>query len=83
MQSYSHDLVSHGQSLPTSVTLQDLINHGYISAGEVRDLNNADVTFYPPAENSADPQSILIRVRMAGRMDTILLADGSIQQLAR
>ncbi len=83
MQSYSHDLVSHSQSLPTSVTLQDLINHGYISAGQVRDLNGADVTFYPLAANSADPQSILVRVRMSGRVDTVVLADGSIQQLPR
>jgi Flp pilus assembly protein CpaB len=64
MQTYSHDQVSHGRPLPSSVTLQDLLGGGYISAAEVRDLGGADVTFYPTV-NDSDPEAVVVRVRMA------------------
>ena len=82
MRSYSHDQVSHGRPLPSSVTVQDLVSGGYISAGEVRDLGGADVTFYPSASES-DPQAVLVRVRMLDGSQTVALADGSIQSVSR
>lgn len=82
MRSYSHDQVSHGRPLPTSLTVQDLVGSGYVSAVEVRDLAGADVTFYPTASES-DPQAILVRVRLADGAQIAALADGSVQQLPR
>jgi hypothetical protein len=82
MRSYSHDQVSHGRSLPSSVTLQDLVGGGYIPAAEVRDLGGADVTFYPTVSES-DPQAVLVRVRMPDGSQTVALADGSVQSVSR
>lgn len=82
MRSYSHDQVSHGRPLPSSVTVPDLINGGYISKSEVRDLAGADVTFYPTASET-DPQAILIRIRLPDGSQIVTLADGSVQELSR
>ena len=62
VESYSRDYVSRGQHLPSSATLQDLVNGGYISAGEVRAFDGLEVTIYPTV--STDPRAILVRVRM-------------------
>jgi 4-amino-4-deoxy-L-arabinose transferase-like glycosyltransferase len=82
MQTYSHDQVSHGRPLPSSVTLQDLLGGGYISAAEVRDLGGGDVTFYPTVSESG-PQAILVRVRMPDGSQTVALSDGSVQSVSR
>ena len=82
MQTYSHDQLSHGRPAPSSVTLQDLVGGGYISAADVRDLGGADVTFYPTVSES-DPQAVLVHVRMPDGSQTVCLADGSIQMLPR
>jgi hypothetical protein len=82
MQTYSHDQVSHGRPLPSSVTLQDLVGGGYVSTNEVRDLDGADVTFYPTVSES-DPQAVLVRVRMPDGSQTVALSDGSVQSLSR
>ena len=82
MRSYSHDQVSRGRPLPSSVTLQDLVGGGYVSADEVRDLGGADVTFYP-AISESDPQAVLVRVRMPNGSQMVALADGSVQSVSR
>ena len=82
MQSYSHDQVSHGRPLPSSVTLQDLLGGGYVSVDDVRDLGGADVTFYPTVSES-DPQAVLVRVRMPDGSQTVALTDGSVQEVSR
>ena len=78
VESYSRDYVSRGQRLPSSVTLQGLINGGYISAGEVRAFDGLEVTMYPTA--STDPQAILVRVRMPDGVLYVTRADGSTRQ---
>jgi len=78
-QRYLRDRVSRAQPSPDSVTLQDLVGGGYISADEVRSLDGADVTFYP-AVTDATPQAILVRVRMSDGIETDAMADGSVQQ---
>jgi hypothetical protein len=82
MRSYSHDQISHGRPVPSSVTVQDLVSGGYISAGEVRDLGGADVTFYPTVSES-DPQAVLVRVRMSDGSQIVALADGSVGSVSR
>ena len=79
-QRYEHDRVSRGQPLPASVTLQNLVSGGYISADEVRSLDGSDVTFYP-AVTDATPQAILVRVRMPDGVEIAAFADGSVVQL--
>ena len=82
MQTYAHDQLSHGRTLPSSVKLQDLPGGGYISPDEVRDLGGADVTFYPTV-NESDPQAVLVRVRMPDGSQIFAVADGSIQSIRR
>lgn len=78
VESYSRDYVSRGQRLPSSVTLQGLINGGYISAGEVRAFDGLEVTMYPTT--STDPRAILVRVRMPDGVLYVTRADGSTRQ---
>ena len=82
-QRYVHDYISHGQPLPASVTLQDLVGGGYISTDDVRSLEGSDVTFYPQAISDSQPQAILVRVRLSDGSQIAALADGSVQQLPR
>ena len=74
----SRDYVSRGQRLPSSVTLQGLINGGYISAGEVRTFDGLEVAMYPTA--STDPQAILVRVRMPDGVLYVTRANSSTRQ---
>lgn len=82
MKGYSRDYISRGQALPASLTLQDLVNGGYLSTNDVQALNGADVTFYLTASNR-NPQAVLVRMRMPDGRQIVALTDGSIQQLPR
>ena len=81
VESYSRDYVSRGQRLPSSVTFQDLVNGGYISAKEVRAFEGMEVTMYPTA--STNSRTVLVRVRMPDGTQFVTLADGSVQQELR
>jgi hypothetical protein len=81
VESYSRDYVSRGQRVPSSVTLRDLVNSGYISAKEVRAFDGLEVTMYPTA--STDPQAILVRVQMPDGVQYVTRADGSTRQELR
>jgi hypothetical protein len=82
VQNYSRALTSRGQSLPSSVGLQDLAGGGYISAEDVQACAAMDITFYPTTSDS-NPQFILVRVRMPDGVQIVALADGSVQELAK
>jgi Flp pilus assembly protein CpaB len=81
-QTYSQDRIAHGQTLPASVSLRDLVASKYVSAEDVREFDGMDVTVYPTT-NDADPQSILVRVRMPDGTQIAAMGDGSIQALPR
>jgi Flp pilus assembly protein CpaB len=81
-QSYSRDHISRGQSIPPTVTLQDLVSGGYLQAKDVRAFDGLDVAFYPTAGGN-NPQAVLVRLRMADGTRMVALADGSVQQLPR
>ena len=80
IKSYSLDHTSHGQPLPASLTLQDLVNGGYIDTNDSIGLDGANTRFYPIAKER-DPKAILVQMRMSDGRQIVLLADGSIQQL--
>ena len=82
VESYSRDYVSRGQPFPSSVTLQDLVNGGYISAKEVQPFDGIEVTIYPTV-NHSNPQAILVRARMPDGVQIVARADGSVQQLPK
>jgi hypothetical protein len=81
-QIYSQEKVSHGQHLPASVSLGDLVRNGYLSANDVRVLDGNDVTVYP-IFNDGDPDAILVRVKLRNGTEYAAMADGSIAQFPR
>jgi hypothetical protein len=81
-QTYWRDKVAHGEPLPASVSIQDLVASRYVSAEDVREFDGVDVTVYPMT-NNPDPQSILIRVRLPDGTQTVALGGGSIQSLPK
>ena len=82
VKSYSRDHISHGQPLPVSLTLRDLVSGGYIGTNDVLGLDGGDVTFYPKA-SERDAKAVLVQVRMSDGKRVVALTDGSIQQLPR
>jgi hypothetical protein len=53
-----------------------------MKADEVKSLAGLDVTIYPEVDES-HPLDIQIRVRMSDGSEVALMADGSVQSLAR
>ena len=64
-----------------AVPLRSLLSAGYLRPEEVRDLEGKDVTISLTASETT-PSDALIRVRASDGSDIVLLADGSIQQMA-
>lgn len=81
-RAYSKDLRAHGKLEPAEVTLKELLAKGYMKADEVKSLAGLDVTIYPEVDES-HPLDIQIRVRMSDGSEVALMADGSVQSLAR
>lgn len=81
-QRYSKDHAKDVHSLKDSISLQDLVAGGYLSAEDIRDYNGMDIVFYPNG-NESSPQSILLSVRMPDGHQLAAMADGSIQELPK
>jgi|SRR6476620_6309137 hypothetical protein len=82
MQAFARDRVAQGQALPATVSLSDLVAGGYFSFDDVSVFRGADVTFYLGVDLKS-PKSILARARMPDGSELVMLADGSLQELAR
>ncbi len=72
----------HGESLPPTVSLNDLVAGGYLNADDVRAFEGIQVTVSTGGTN-ASPQRPLIHARMPDGTVIALLADGSVQQLRK
>jgi hypothetical protein len=79
---YTRDHVSPGKPLPASISLQDLVNGGYLTTNDVKELNVQELTIYPTA-GKHDPKAVMVRMRMPDGRQILTLADGSTQQLPR
>jgi len=79
---YSRDIAKQGQGIPVSVTLETLLQAGYLTAEDVKPFGEAKVIFYATADTSK-PQSILIEARMPDGSVQVVLADGSVQQFSQ
>ena len=82
VNSYSRDQVLQGKPLPRTVTLQDLVSGGYIPPDKLQAFDGMDVTVYPTVSD-ATPKAVLARMRMSDGSQTLVLEDGSIEQLAK
>ncbi len=82
LQAFLRDHEAVGRRLPPEISLQDLLQRGYLTTNDVRALEGMDVSFSTRADER-HPQAILARARMPDGRLICLLADGSIQQLSR
>ena len=78
---FSRDQVARGNPVPVSVSLRELVSGGYIATNDVRAFDGMEVTI--SLVNEADPQAVLIRVRLPDGTQVVAMADGSVQQLAK
>ena len=81
------DRKAHGSAAPKTLSLNDLINGGYLRSNEVGELSGMDATF-PVAANETNPDSTIPRdivacVRLSDGSKVIELFDGSIQMSTR
>ena len=82
-QTFSRDKVAHGEPLPASVSIRDLLASKYISTEDLREFDGMDVTVYPTTNVTDLPHFILIRVRMPDGTQIVAMGDGSIQSLPK
>lgn len=66
----------------STVPLRELVSGGYLRAADIRGLEERDVTVSLSADETS-PQMVLISVRASDDSEIALLADGSIQKMAR
>ncbi len=79
LQAFSRDHASGGRHLPPEVSLQDLLQGGYLTTNDVRAFEGMEVIFSTQADDT-NPQMILARARTPDGQVVCLLGDGSVQQ---
>ena len=82
VQAFSRDVVARGEKLPSTVSLRELIGGNYVAGSDVRAFDGMDVTISLLADK-AQPQEVLMRVRLPDGTVTALMADGSVQGLRK
>jgi hypothetical protein len=81
-EAYARDLRAHGQAMPESVELHDLLAKGWLQADDVKGFAGMEVTISLTVDES-HPQDVMMRVRMQDGSEVVTLADGSVQSVAR
>src|SRR6267142_5634591 len=78
LQAFTRDQTTRGRRLPPEISLQDLLQGGYLTTNDVRAFEGMEETFRTQADHS-HPQMIFARARTADGQFICLLADGSVQ----
>ena|ERR1041385_1534420 len=81
MQAFSRDQILRGHQLPAEISVQDLIQGGYLSANDVRAFEGMEVMFSTRYDLTT-PQCIVARARTADGQLICLMGDGSVQQFS-
>jgi hypothetical protein len=74
---YARDLQAHGQVVPATAPLHDLIAKGLLRPEDVSGFSGPDVSVSLTAVAS-HPRDVLMRVRMQDGSQIVVLADGSV-----
>ena len=77
---YTRDLKARKQPIPKSVTLEDLVEHHFLTPSQVEAFSGAKTTVMLTADMN-DPASVLMRVHFADGTEFVLLTDGSVLQV--
>jgi hypothetical protein len=79
---YKADLEKRRLPVPSSVTLQELLQRRFLAHDEVKDFDGLQVTVSLRADVTR-PTAELMRVRFPNGDECIALGDGSVQQVRR
>ena len=81
-RAYKGDLQAHGAIVPATVSLQDLVNRGFLKPSDVSGFAGTEVTVYLVPKGDQNPQGILMSVQLKDGSKAALLDDGSAQAFA-
>jgi hypothetical protein len=79
-RNYTHDLISRRLPLPKSVSLNELVDRGFLQSTQIAAFHGLDASITLVATNS-DPNYVLMRVHLPDGTDLVLLANGSMQEV--
>jgi hypothetical protein len=80
MQAFARDHETLGKPLPTSVTIRELVDGGYLKATDVRVFEGMEVSLSFTADGTR-PQEIMFSARLPDGTIHCQLADGSFLQV--
>ncbi|MGA2747807.1 MAG: hypothetical protein ABSG59_03445 [Verrucomicrobiota bacterium] len=81
-KTYARELKSRGQPVPKTVSLNELVERGYLKPEDIGAFRGLEATLSLTADLS-NPKTVLMRVRLPDGTDYVLLADGSAQEAPR
>jgi hypothetical protein len=82
IHAYSSKMKSENQTLPPSISLQELIAKGFLKHGDVSVFDGWNVIVSLTLdETNPQPQSVLMTAQSSDGRQIIVLGDGSIQSL--
>ena len=79
---YTREYQIRNGTRPKLVTLQDMLDQGYLTSEDAKPFEGAEVIFHGDADNST-PHAVLIEVRTPDGQVQAVLVDGSVQQFTR
>jgi hypothetical protein len=82
LRRFSDDRMAAHKPMPDKVSLQDLVESGYLQPEIAAEFKELDLTFYPLPPGSS-PKSVVARARLADGSQVVLLADGSVETPAK
>ena len=80
-RAYTHEMVSRKLPIPNSVSVNDLVAHGYLKSADVAAFQGLDATLSLTSDASR-PDFVIMRVKMLDGSDLVLLQDGSVREVA-
>ena len=80
MQAFARDHETLGKPLPSTVTIRELVDGGYLKATDVRVFEGMEVSLSFTADETR-PQEIMVSARLPDGTIHCLMADGSALQV--
>src|ERR1051326_8547122 len=79
LAAYARDLRSRGEQIPNSVSLDNLVRLGYLTAADAQPFEGVKLVFHSDADET-HPQKILVDATMRDGTQFAVMGDGSVQQ---
>ncbi len=80
VQAYTRDRVAQKVPVPPRISLQQLVEAGYIFPNEIEAFNGMAVTI-SLAKDEINSRQVLMRVRLIDGSETALMVDGGVETL--